>query len=288
MKAQVTLLLRVFVTTMFSRAHIILPHLKQSTRNRNDLRARLFNHMSPTSHDNAIETIFDFELPEGRCVGVRLNKSNEEQILQNWSDPDHFVHSSLHPEEIEFSIDNTIAVKRSFLVGRLAMRASLREHLHKPCLKDRHGRPILPKGYVGSISHKGCVGVALSRNSDIMTVGVDIERHLPRKHSITRRVLTSVERNDLGSLEVVNVCADQEVMLRFSLKEAIYKAVHPIINHYVGFQEAEVTPFKNGTAVVHWRLDRDTNMDQLGTVTAHWKKLEEYFLTSASFTPKVA
>jgi len=259
--------------------------MKQSTRNRNDLRARLFTDMSPTSHEN-VETIFDFELPEGRCIGVRLNELNEEQILQNWSDPDHFVRSSLHPDEVEFSIENSIAFRRSFLVGRLAMRASLQDQRHKPCLKDRHGRPTLPEGYVGSISHKGSVGVALSRNSDIMTVGVDIERLLPRKRSVAKRILTKEERNGLGSLEVVDISADQEVMLRFSLKEAIYKAVHPIINHYVGFQEAEVTPFKNGTAVVHWRLDRDTDMGQVGTVTAHWKKLEEYFLTSASCSPK--
>eukprot|EP00546_Thalassionema_frauenfeldii_P010531 CAMPEP_0178915916 /NCGR_PEP_ID=MMETSP0786-20121207/12314_1 /TAXON_ID=186022 /ORGANISM="Thalassionema frauenfeldii, Strain CCMP 1798" /LENGTH=264 /DNA_ID=CAMNT_0020589123 /DNA_START=131 /DNA_END=925 /DNA_ORIENTATION=- len=261
-----------------------MSNLKQSTMNRSYLRAEFSTYMSSTKQ-KYIETIFDVELPEGRCVGVQLNESDEDQILQNWSDPDHWVHTSLHPEEVRFSMQHTIAMRKSFLIGRLAMRASLQDCVHKPCLKDGKGRPILPKGYVGSISHKGSVGVALTRNSDNITVGVDIERHLPKKRSIARKVLTESERNDLGSLGVENISADEEVMLRFSLKEAIYKAVHPIVNHFVGFQEAEVIPFVNGTAVVHWNLKRNTSLDQLGTVTAHWKKMDEYFLTSASCNP---
>jgi 4'-phosphopantetheinyl transferase EntD len=70
-------------------------------------------------------------------------------------------------------------------------------------------------------------------------------------------------------------------MLRFSLKEAIYKATHPLLNQYVGFQEAEVTPLSDGTATVVWNLESGAHT-RLGILTAHWQKLDDYFISSAS------
>ena len=76
---------------------------------------------------------------------------------------------------------------------------------------------------------------------------------------------------------------DEEVLLRFSLKEAIYKAAHPILQQYVGFQEAEVTPHSDGTASCTWFLDTKAD-HQIAKLTAHWKRIsdEDFFLTSAS------
>lgn len=70
-------------------------------------------------------------------------------------------------------------------------------------------------------------------------------------------------------------------MLRFSLKEAIYKASHPLLKQYVGFQEAEVTPYSDGTATVVWNLDSGAHT-KLGEQTAHWQQMDDYFITSAS------
>jgi len=68
-----------------------------------------------------------------------------------------------------------------------------------------------------------------------------------------------------------------------SLKESVYKAMHPIICQYVGFQEAEVTPFQNGTAQVILNLTSKSH-EQLGVVvrSASWKTVGDFFLTSAS------
>ena len=69
----------------------------------------------------------------------------------------------------------------------------------------------------------------------------------------------------------------------FSLKEAIYKAVHPLICQYVGFQEAEVTPWSDGTATCEWFLESGAH-ERLDKLTANWQKLDsgDFFLTSAS------
>jgi 4'-phosphopantetheinyl transferase EntD len=69
----------------------------------------------------------------------------------------------------------------------------------------------------------------------------------------------------------------------FSMKESLYKAMHPLICQYVGFQEAEVTPHVDGTATVVWNLKSGAHT-RFGVVTTHWRRLGEYFLTSASVT----
>ena len=70
-------------------------------------------------------------------------------------------------------------------------------------------------------------------------------------------------------------------MIFFSLKESIYKAVHPLICQYVGFQEAEVTPYSNGTATVSWHLKSGAQI-RLRGITAHWQRLDNnYFLSSS-------
>ena len=81
----------------------------------------------------------------------------------------------------------------------------------------------------------------------------------------------------------MGISTDEEVMLRFSLKESVYKAMHPLICQYVGFQEAEIAPLANGTAQVTLNLTSGAH-EQLGIVvqSASWKKFDGFFLTSAS------
>ena len=73
---------------------------------------------------------------------------------------------------------------RTFLLGRLALRQALPSvaelSLTSPISKDEHGRPQVPPGFVGSITHKDKTGVALvapqEEEDSIMSIGVDIEK----------------------------------------------------------------------------------------------------------------
>jgi len=69
-----------------------------------------------------------------------------------------------------------------------------------------------------------------------------------------------------------------------SLKESVYKAMHPILCEYVGFQEAEITPFPDGTAKVVLNLQSGSH-ERLGIVvrSTSWRRLEggKFFLTTA-------
>ena len=69
-----------------------------------------------------------------------------------------------------------------------------------------------------------------------------------------------------------------------SLKESVYKAMHPLICQFVGFQEAEITPHADGTATVSLNLKNGAHkLISEKDTTAHWRRVEgDFFLTSAS------
>lgn len=206
------------------------------------------------------ECLFDIQVPEGRCVGLTLpdipedhpdalvgdrilesSSTNTNQIhhsvgshnCNNHEVPHqrHWIYSHLHADEIRYGLQLSRPTQASFWMGRLALRQALSSS-SSPCtavstrsiLKDSHGRPQLPPGFLGSISHKGRTGVALvapapvpsgdhslsSSSSSSTTavhrpclgIGVDIEESKPKRRSIARKVLTPNEQKSLGQLPV--------------------------------------------------------------------------------------
>ena len=191
--------------------------------------------------------IFSAELPEGYCVGISLcePKSHPTSFPDNIaSDSTHWLHQYLHRDEISYGCQLNDSVRNTFFLGRLAIRNALyhtifsnqatvapeqlsssfcptfsqRESVGEmkrvSILKDEHGRPDLPEGFLGSISHKQNVGVALvafdedrAKDLDITPftrtkgIGVDIEKSEPRPSRIARRVLTPREIESLGKLQ---------------------------------------------------------------------------------------
>jgi 4'-phosphopantetheinyl transferase N-terminal domain len=100
--------------------------------------------------------------------------------------------------------------------------ANFRDHC---ILKDAHGRPTLPRGYVGSISHKNRTAVALvardDHQGDAATVpsygiGIDIESIDPRRSRIAAKVLTPSEIKQLGRIPV----GSQRTAVHFDNTEA--------------------------------------------------------------------
>jgi|AntRauTorckE5430_2_1112549.scaffolds.fasta_scaffold09738_1 4'-phosphopantetheinyl transferase EntD len=275
------------------------------------------------------ENVFSFDLPEGKCVGLKLLYPNQAPTVttsldrgQIGSNSDHWIKRILHPDEVQYGFDRPSENARmTFYIGRLAMRTALAEmkgvdpHTAVECedrlggftklpnvstddqsiLKDEHGRPQVPHGFIGSISHKQTTGVAListlppgkdngNMASPTIGVGVDIEQSFSRRRNIATKILTPNELEDLGMLD--SVTRDEEVLLRFSLKESVYKAMHPLVCQFVGFQEAEIKPHNDGTATVTLNL-KSGKHERFQEVKAHWRRIEgDYFLTSSSVTLK--
>ena len=138
--------------------------------------------------------------------------------------------------------------RRELVTGRTALHAALAVHApglaDQPILPDDRGAPVLPAGWLGSLSHKGTRAAALVAPADDRArVGVDLELAQPARRDIAARILTPRELEGLTD-------RGRGATLRFSIKEAIYKAVDPFVRRYVGFTEVELEVTNDGVAHV--------------------------------------
>lgn len=138
--------------------------------------------------------------------------------------------------------------------GRLALRGALNamDRRSPPLLVDAWGAPELPRGISGSISHKRTLAVALTARSKHGRLGLDLEDLAPERMAIAERVLLPEELSAVMSLPEYRRWT--ALVLRFSMKEAVYKALHPYVHRYVGFDEALIRPDIDCTASVELRL----------------------------------
>ena len=104
-----------------------------------------------------------------------------------------------------------------------------------------HGRiPVWPPGVVGSITHSRTLALAIVARADGMRgVGVDLERERRVDERIAARVLVPREREQLAE-------QDWRTML-FAAKEAVYKAVNPLVGEYLEFADVEISAEADGT-----------------------------------------
>lgn len=148
---------------------------------------------------------------------------------------------ALHLDEAALSANFAPKRRREFAAGRACARSLLAD-LGLPATPigvDAHRAPCWPEGIVGSISHgAGLCVVAVSRRGAIVGLGVDVETDAPLSEGIRRRVCTERERcwiDGLGEAESGRIAK-----LVFSIKEATYKCVHPLVRTPIGFQQAEI------------------------------------------------
>jgi 4'-phosphopantetheinyl transferase EntD len=224
-----------------------------------------------------VEIAFRLNLVHGRCVGVRIPAEVEDTLL-----------AALVPEERKFV--STLAPGRhpSWVAGRLALREAFRDLGIElgPILATGRGAPALPADLAGSISHKRslAVGLAARRENDA-SIGVDLEISPPAfasaqevqvRPDVRTRVLT---KDELDRLEhVPEESRRRTVILHFSLKEALYKAIDPLVGRHVAFHEASMTPLPDGSASVAFALSVN---DGSFVATAFWTEVEDHFLTTA-------
>jgi len=166
--------------------------------------------------------------------------------------------------------------------GRIALRAAaaqLGQH-PPPLLCNERGAPILPSGLVGSVSHKRTLAIGMVAPPSAGSLGVDIVDYGPPRPAVAKKVLQPQEFDSLASLP-----PDRRwigTLLRFSIKESVYKALDPYVGRYVGFQEANVALDLEGGATV--RLDL-TQGEGPFSVDARYEWLHGRILTSVRIKP---
>ncbi len=193
----------------------------------------------------AFERRFRLELPFGICVGVSLPEQGAFELP-----------AALHPAEAAFARALPEARRAGWVGGRVALRGALAAvgvEAPEAMLSTPRGAPLLPAGAVGSVSHKRTIAVALcARAADPRaTLGIDVEDLRPLRTDIASRVLTS---DELAVLPADNPARDAAVLLTFSAKEAIYKALDPWVHRFVGFQEASLAREPDGALTARLAL----------------------------------
>ena len=74
----------------------------------------------------------------------------------------------------------------------------------------------------------------------------------------------------------------REVILYFSIKEALYKAINPLLGRYVSFQEASVLPSPDGSVAVTLDLSK---REGPFAAEARWLEIAGHLLTTAAVQP---
>lgn len=133
-----------------------------------------------------------------------------------------------------------------YVGGRLAAAHALLElgSRRQPVLSNEHGAPRLGNALAISISHKQDLAVALVARGDV-GLGVDIEDTDRERPGVAQRVLTPAEFAENAALPDSRRWVD--AVVRFSVKESVYKAIHAKVLRYVGFGEVAVWPAPDGT-----------------------------------------
>lgn len=184
--------------------------------------------------------------PHGTIVGSRVGTSRIPlQAL-----------AMLHPLEREAAMMSGQVAAPEWVAGRIALKKALADvgivTVIPPILSTSHGAPETPEGFVGSITHKGGVALALAARDRGQRVGIDLETMEQDRGRLATRVLRGEE---LQALEAVAPAVrSREIVARFSIKEAVYKALHGFLRRPVDFTELTVgVPLVADTAAEEFR-----------------------------------
>ena len=130
--------------------------------------------------------------------------------------------------------------RREFISGRACARLALKR-LGTPVVaipSGEHGEPRWPTGVVGSITHcHGYRACAAAWSNAIISLGIDAEPNAPLPEGVLEEVAHGRELESVGR-GVGGVHVDR---LRFSAKEAIYKAWFPLAGRWLGFDDVELS-----------------------------------------------
>lgn len=174
---------------------------------------------------------------------------------------------------------NRAIVKRQaeHLAGRIAASYAIKQLTG--CIEilkmGAQNEPIWPSGISGSISHDSNLALSIALNNADALIGIDIETVLSEsdaKH-IWREVITIDEQKQFGGLPFA-----LGVILAFSAKESLYKALHRHVNHFFDFFSAEIIQINQNTLTL--KLTKTLAIFPMGAIfTLHWQQLDMQVVT---------
>lgn len=177
--------------------------------------------------------------------------------------------------------------KAEFLTGRsLYHQLEARLSVHpQALLKDEQGRPKWPEQVTGSITHSGeWVAILLGLKTEpCFSVGLDLQEIniAKTRHGIRRHILTTEEERLLEQ----QIQEQPEIVLYlFSAKEALYKALNPITQLYLGFKEVNLIHLSKNS--FHFQLLQKETRKFLRTdlIQVDYQTSDQFILSSVQMS----
>lgn len=174
-----------------------------------------------------------FYIKKDQELSIDLNDLSERIILPQET-------QRFHPNRLNEFILGRVCAAKAYEVSMGTQLLSL------PSLPSR--APQWPSGVVGSISHdQNFIAAAVASKKDLLAIGIDFEVIARTKPELSSRICneqdlkTHAELNDAELLTVI-----------FSAKESLYKALHPLVNMFFGFEAAVVREInlQNNTFII--------------------------------------
>lgn len=137
---------------------------------------------------------------------------------------------------VEHAVDSR---RNDFAGGRACAHASLAVlGVHQiPIVAASDRSPVWPAQTVGSITHTEGFCVASVSLQTRVSVGIDAEAVGRVTNEVTEVTMSAEERRWIASAERPDVMATSV----FAVKEALYKAQHPVTNSWLDFADVEVS-----------------------------------------------
>ncbi len=144
--------------------------------------------------------------------------------------------NALMPSETPAFAGSVESVRRQSGAARIAARHVLSAFGYGdvPLPRSPSGAPSWPCGIVGSLAHDGVVALAAVAPVDqVFALGIDVEPASELPPELVDRVATPLERIRYAR----DLLASR---LLFVIKEAVYKAMHPLDGQFIDFPDVEV------------------------------------------------
>lgn len=182
-------------------------------------------------------------------------------VLRSAPVRDHFA-SLTHCEQS--LVAHAVERRRAeFSTGRVLAADGLRELgiPRHPIGRGSHNEPLWPPGIVGSISHSSGICIVVLASSNAMEfIGIDVESCTADVTKIGKLIMTPRELQRRSTADAVTL--DERTRVTFCAKEAVFKAIFPLVARFVDFQEVALT-VNADTQTFEARACKDDNLDEL-------------------------
>jgi 4'-phosphopantetheinyl transferase EntD len=172
--------------------------------------------------------------------------------------------------------DASPARRAEFAAGRWCARTALGQlegPVSAPLPNGRHGSPDWPPGFVGSITHTPrFTAAAVARRGwrvGVRGIGLDAEEATPLPAGVLDVVASTGEREDLRRLARVHSEVLWDTVL-FTVKEATYKAVYPLLGEVLAHHDVSASLFADGRFRAVARIPGSTRPGRSREVRGRW------------------